>query len=87
MMKQKPQSNLVKSWDCLSKLTTYSKEHFIVFRFLDRGVTRYLSIKKFSQTRWIGLILQAEKLIKVEDDVKSRANGAPSLGEIVNGLD
>ena len=87
MKKVKPHSNLVKSWECLDKLMTFAKEHFFVFRYVDRGVTQYLSIKKFSQTRWVGLIIQSEKLLKAENDVKNRATSVPDLGNIVGGID
>ena len=87
MKKVKSRSNLVKSWASLSKLMTFAKEHFFVFRYIDRGVTRYLSIKKFAETRWIGLIIQAEKLLKAEKDVKNRASTVPALQKIVDGID
>ena len=54
---------------------TYAKEHFLVFRYLHGGVTQYLSIKKFSHTRWIGLILQAEKLVKLESGERCGGEG------------
>ena len=87
MQLNRKESNIVKSWQCLNKLMTYAKEHFLVFRYLHGGVTQYLSIKKFSHTRWIGLILQAEKLVKVEKDVRERANQIVSLKSIVDGID
>ena len=69
MQRKKPDSNLVKSWTSLENLMTFAKEHFLVFRYPDGNFTRFLSIRKFSSTRWIGLILQSEKLIKAEQDV------------------
>ena len=66
---------------------TFAKEHFLVFRYPEGRVTRHLSIRKFSSTRWIGLIIQAEKLIKAEDDIKERASGIPDLQTILEGLD
>ena len=66
---------------------TFAKERFLVLRYPDGGVTRYLSIRKFSRTRWIGLILQSEKLIKAEQDVKLRASKCDDLGSIVEGSD
>ena len=66
---------------------TYAKGHFLVFRYLERGVTRFLSVRKFAKTRWIGLLIQAEKLIKAETDIKEKANHDNDLKDIVEGLD
>ena len=87
MKLRKPDSNLVKSWTSLENLMTFAKEHFLVFRYPDGNITRFLSIRKFSSTRWIGLILQSEKLIKAEQDVKLRASKCDDLGSIVEGSD
>ena len=87
MKREKPDSNLVKSWTSLEKLMTYAKEHFLLFRYLEQGVTRFLSVRKYSKTRWIGLIIQAEKLIKAETDIKEKANQNNDLKDIVEGLD
>ena len=86
MQRKKPDSNLVKSWKSLNELITFTKERFLLFHYLDGDVTRYLSIKKYSTTRWIGLLLQAAKLLKVEKNVKERANQG-SMKAIVDGID
>ena len=62
---------------------TFAKEHFLVFRYHAGNVTRQLTIRKFSSTPWIGLIIQVEKLIKAEDDIKQRASGIPDLQAIL----